>query len=107
MNLESATATARRLGETVLAVVFPSPCPTCRRLLPQPARGPLCERRWPSLPRLRAPFSRCGLPLEGGRAACPRCRRGRQPLAAAASLRPQQGGPGGAPPPPHDRGRRP
>ena len=92
MNLESATATARRLVEPLLAVVFPSTCPTCRRLLAQPTRGPLCRECWASLPRLRAPFCRCGLPLTGTRAACPRCRRGRQPLAAAVSLGPYEGG---------------
>jgi ComF family protein len=87
----SASAAARRLVDPVLAVVFPSACPACGRLLALPGRGPLCEPCWASLPRHRALVCRCGLPLAPGLAACGRCRRGRQPFAAGASLGPYEG----------------
>ncbi len=86
-----AATTARLLVDPVLAVVFPSLCPACGRLLAHPGRGPLCEPCWASLPRHRAVVCRCGLPLAGGLAACGRCRRGRQPFAAGASLGPYEG----------------
>jgi ComF family protein len=82
---------ARRLVDPVLAVVFPSACPACGRLLARPGRGPLCETCWQSLPRHAAAACRCGLPLLAGRARCGRCRRGLQPIAAAASLGPYEG----------------
>ena len=75
----------------MLAVVFPSACPACGRLLARPGRGPLCEPCWASLPRHRAVACRCGLPLAPGLSACGRCRRGRQPFAAGASLGPYEG----------------
>jgi ComF family protein len=84
---------ARRLVEPVLAVVFPSACPACGRALAAPRRGPLCEPCWASLPRpARGPACGCGWPLPSGREGpCGRCRRGRQPFAAGASLGPYEG----------------
>ena len=79
------------LVDSVLAVVFPSACPACGRLLTRPRRGPLCEPCWASLPRHRHVACRCGLPLRAGTSACPRCRRARQPFAAGASLGPYEG----------------
>ncbi len=87
----SAAATARRLVEPVLTVVFPSACAACGRLLAQPTRGPLCGPCWGTLPRHRTPSCGCGLPLAPGRPACARCRRNRQPFAAGASLGPYEG----------------
>ena len=40
MSLSAAAATARRLVEPVLTVVFPSACSACGRLLAQPTPGP-------------------------------------------------------------------
>jgi ComF family protein len=91
MNLSRAQDTVRRLFDPVLAVVFPSSCPACGALLAHSARGPLCERCWQSLPRHPSCGCRCGLPLLPGRAECGRCRRGRQPFAAGASLGPYEG----------------
>jgi len=91
MSLTTAAATARRLVEPVLTVVFPSTCAFCGRLLAQPTRGPLCGQCWDTLPRHRSPACRCGLPRPQGRHACARCRRGRQPFAAGASLGPYEG----------------
>jgi ComF family protein len=89
--LNLSTATARFLFDPLLAVVFPSACPACGRLLAHPGRGPLCEACWASLPRHRAVICACGLPLPPGRPVCGRCRRGRQPVAAGASLGPYEG----------------
>ena len=91
MGLAAARETARRLLEPVLTVVFPSSCASCGRLLDQPTRGPICRPCWDALPRHEAPRCRCGLPLPPGNPACGRCRRGRQPLAAGASLGPYEG----------------
>ncbi|HEX9186006.1 MAG TPA: ComF family protein [Vicinamibacteria bacterium] len=91
MDLASVSAKALRLVDPVLAVVFPSDCPACRRMLAHPAGGPLCESCWASLPRHRAVACGCGLPLLPGRPACGRCRRGRQPFASGASLGPYEG----------------
>ena len=91
MGLSAATAVARRLFEPVLTVVFPSACAACGRLLARPTRGPLCGPCWDTLPRHRTASCGCGRPLVPGRAACPRCRRGRQPFAAGASLGPYEG----------------
>ncbi|HXK09020.1 MAG TPA: ComF family protein [Vicinamibacteria bacterium] len=91
MNLSAVSATARLLVDPVLAVVFPSACPACGRLLAHPGRGPLCGPCWESLPRHHAVACRCGLPLLPGRVVCGRCRRGRQPFAAGASLGPYEG----------------
>jgi len=91
MERSSAASVARRLVDPVLAVVFPSDCPACGRLLLQLGRGPLCEPCWQSLPRHEAAACRCGLPLSPGLAACPRCRRGRQVFAAGCSLGPYEG----------------
>jgi ComF family protein len=77
--------------DPLLAVVFPSRCPCCSALLERHSRGPLCEACWAALPRHHNPSCRCGLPLLPGRALCARCRRGRQPLAAGASLGPYEG----------------
>jgi ComF family protein len=86
-----ASATARRLVEPVLSVVFPSACPACGRLVARPGTGPLCDRCWDALPRHLATTCRCGLPTPGGPGPCGRCRRGRQPFAAGASLGPYEG----------------
>jgi ComF family protein len=87
-----AALAARRLVEPVLAVVFPSACPACGRTLGSAGRGPLCEPCWAGLPRHSGPACACGLPLAPGRPApCGRCRRGRQPFAAGASLGPYEG----------------
>lgn len=91
MALDSAKAAARRLVDPVLSVVFPAECPACGRLVAQPTGGPLCGRCWQAMPRHRTPACRCGLPLLSGRGVCGRCRRGRQPLAAGASLGPYEG----------------
>ncbi|HSD65146.1 MAG TPA: ComF family protein [Vicinamibacteria bacterium] len=91
MVLAAASAVARNLVDPVLAVVFPSACPACGRLLARPGRGPLCEPCWAALPRHRGVACRCGLPLAPGLSACSRCRRARSPLAAGASLGPYEG----------------
>ena len=91
MDLQLAQDAARRLIDPVLAVVFPSSCPACGALLAHPGRGPLCEACWQALPRHGSCACRCGLPLLPGRAECGRCRRGRQPIAAGASLGPYEG----------------
>jgi ComF family protein len=91
VDLLAASATARRLVEPVLAVVFPSSCPACGRLLAHPGRGPLCEPCWAGLPRHHAVVCGCGLPLASGLTACGRCRRGRQPFSSCASLGPYDG----------------
>jgi ComF family protein len=88
LDLSSATAL---FVDPVLAVVFPSTCPACGRLLAHPGRGPLCEPCWASLPRHHAAACGCGLPLGPGLSVCGRCRRGRQPFAAGASLGPYEG----------------
>jgi ComF family protein len=91
LSLATASEAARRLVAPVLAVVFPSACPACGRLLTHPGRGPLCEPCWQGLPRHRAGVCRCGLPLPPGLSLCGRCRRGRQPFSAGASLGPYEG----------------
>ncbi|HXY40248.1 MAG TPA: double zinc ribbon domain-containing protein [Vicinamibacteria bacterium] len=91
MNLDRAQHAARRLVDPLLAVVFPSACPGCGALLAHPGAGPLCEACWRALPRHRAAACGCGLPLLPGAACCGRCRRGRQPFAAGASLGPYEG----------------
>ncbi len=88
LDLSAATAL---LVDPVLAVVFPSACPACGRLLAHPGRGPLCEPCWASLPRHHAAACRCGLPLAAGLGTCGRCRRGRQLFSAGASLGPYEG----------------
>ncbi len=89
--MDLASAALGRLFDPVLAVVFPSDCPACGRLLAHPGRGPLCEPCWAGLPRHRAIVCGCGLPLPPGLPACGRCRRGRQPFASGASLGPYEG----------------
>lgn len=91
MLARAAVETALRWADPLLAVVFPSRCPNCGTLLLRLSRGPLCEPCWRALPRHRAAACRCGLPLLPGRPLCPRCRRGRQTLAAGASLGPYEG----------------
>jgi ComF family protein len=91
-NLASATETARRLVEPVLAVVFPTACPVCASALAHPTRGPLCDRCWETLPRHRGRLCGCGLPLPSTLLVCGRCRRGRQPFTAGTSLGPYEGG---------------
>jgi ComF family protein len=80
-----------RLVDPVLAVVFPSTCPSCGEPLARPSRGPLCLSCWRTLPRHAEPRCACGLPLGGLRGACGRCRRGLNPVASGASLGPYQG----------------
>lgn len=89
----SLAALARKgLVDPLLAVVFPSRCPSCAREIASPIRGPLCEACWAALPVHAVPACSCGLPLPGaGRAPCPRCRRGLTPFRAGASLGPFEG----------------
>jgi ComF family protein len=89
--VDLASTTLERLFDPVLAVVFPSDCPACGRLLAHPGRGPLCEPCWAGLPRHRSVVCGCGLPLPPGLGTCGRCRRGRQPFASGASLGPYEG----------------
>jgi ComF family protein len=79
---------AARLMDPLLAVVFPSRCPSCARLLALPRRGPLCERCWSALPRHGAALCPCGATSA---ARCARCRRGLNPIARGASLGPYDG----------------
>lgn len=91
-GLTAGPSAAWRLVDPVLAVVFPSRCPSCRDLLRHPSRGPLCDACWRALPRHRLPLCSCGLPLAvEGQGACGRCRRGLNPTAAGASLGPYEG----------------
>jgi len=78
--------------DPLLAVVFPSRCPTCAAELAAPSRGPLCEGCWAALPVHSSPACGCGVPLAraAGRS-CGRCRRGLTPHAAGASLGPFEG----------------
>ena len=91
MDLALASSIARRLAAPVLAVVFPSECAACGQLLLQIGAGPLCEPCWRALPRHSGVACRCGLPVQAGLSACPRCRRGRQVFAAGCSLGPYEG----------------
>ncbi|HEY3119115.1 MAG TPA: ComF family protein [Vicinamibacteria bacterium] len=84
-------ATVRLVLDPVLSVVFPSQCACCGQTVTRPTRGPLCEPCWAALPRHGCPLCRCGLPLPGRASACARCRRGRNPIAAGASLGPYEG----------------
>jgi ComF family protein len=88
----AAAPAAWRLVDPVLALVFPSRCPSCAEMLRQPSRGPLCEACWAALPRHPRPLCACGLPLAVQAAReCGRCRRGLNPAAAGASLGPYEG----------------
>jgi ComF family protein len=84
-------ATLRLVVDPVLSVIFPLRCPCCGQGVARPTRGPLCEPCWAALPRHRCRLCRCGLPLPGRAEACARCRRGRNPIAAGASLGPYEG----------------
>ena len=91
-SLAAAPAVAWRLVDPVLALVFPTRCPSCRDMLRHPSRGPLCDPCWAALPRHRRPLCACGLPLAvEGSLGCGRCRRGLNPAAAGASLGPYEG----------------
>jgi ComF family protein len=79
------------LVDPLLAVVFPSACPSCRVTLDRPTRGPFCAACWDTLPRHRARPCGCGLPLAGAQPSCGRCRRGLSPFAAGASIGPYEG----------------
>jgi ComF family protein len=89
----SLAALARKgLVDPLLAVVFPSRCPSCTAELASPSRGPLCEACWAALPVHVVPACPCGLPLPGAATGrCPRCRRGLTPFRAGASLGPFEG----------------
>ncbi len=91
LSLARAAGAARRLVDPVLAVVFPSSCPGCGRLLVGAGDGPICESCWGTLPRWRSAACRCGLPLLSDQAACGRCRGDTRPFAAGASLGPYEG----------------
>src|SRR5262245_23353327 len=81
-----------RLLDPLLAVVFPSSCPSCAKPVDHPSRGPLCGPCWRSLPRHREDgLCRCGFPLAPGLGACGRCRRGLTPFEAGGSLGPYEG----------------
>ena len=88
----AAPAAAWRVVDPLLALLFPSRCPSCEAMLRHPSRGPLCGACWAALPRHPRPLCACGLPLavEGARD-CGRCRRGLNPTAAGASLGPYEG----------------
>jgi ComF family protein len=88
LRADLAGATVRILVDPLLAVVFPSQCPSCGSALSHPTTGPLCEACWSALDRgAVAARCRCGSPLSGsGRPACGRCRRGLTPLSASLSL---------------------
>lgn len=86
----SAQATAARLLEPLLAVVFPSRCLACRDFLAHPTRGPLCAACWRALPRHVMALCACGAPC-GAAVACARCRRGLSPFSHGASLGPFEG----------------
>ncbi len=88
----SLAALARKgLVDPLLAVVFPSRCPSCARELASPSRGPLCEACWAALPVHGVPACACGLPLPGAARECSRCRRGLTPFRAGTSLGPFEG----------------
>jgi competence protein ComFC len=91
LTLAQAAGAARRLVDPVLAVVFPSSCPACGRLLARAGDGPLCAACWQTLPRWRGATCGCGLPLLSDQAACGRCRGDSEPFAAGASLGPYEG----------------
>jgi ComF family protein len=92
LDLAPGPSAAWRLVDPVLAVVFPSRCPSCHELLRHPSRGPLCEDCWRDLPRHQRPLCGCGLPLaDAALRTCGRCRRGLNPTAAGASLGPYEG----------------
>ncbi|HEY6547519.1 MAG TPA: ComF family protein [Vicinamibacteria bacterium] len=86
-----AAVTVTHLLDPLLAVVFPSTCPSCRAPVDHPTRGPLCGRCWETLPRHREAVCRCGFPLPEGLLACGRCRRGLQGFEAGCSLGPYEG----------------
>jgi len=92
VSVSLAAAAARLFMDPVLAVVFPSFCPVCARVLDHPTRGPLCDACWEALPRHQGALCRCGLPLPPTLTLCGRCRRDRQPFAGGASLGPYEGG---------------
>lgn len=79
------------LVDPLLAVVFPSACPSCQAALDRPTRGPFCGDCWERLPRHRHARCGCGLPLAAELEACGRCRRGLSPIAAGASIGPYEG----------------
>jgi ComF family protein len=79
------------LVDPVLAVVFPSACPSCQVALDRPTRGPFCGSCWDTLPRHQAARCACGLVLGGTSPSCGRCRRGLSPFAAGASIGPYEG----------------
>jgi competence protein ComFC len=82
---------ALRLVDPVLAVVFPSRCPSCGASITHPLRGPLCGSCWESLPRHPGALCRCGFPLPSALAVCGRCRRGLPLFERGASLGPYEG----------------
>jgi ComF family protein len=88
LRADLAGATVRILVDPLLAVVFPSSCPSCDSPLAHPSAGPLCGACWATLDRgTLLARCRCGSPLvAGGRAACGRCRRGLTPLSSSLSL---------------------
>ncbi len=86
-----AAEAARGLVGPVLAVVFPSSCPSCGRLLARAAGGPVCEGCWSAITRWRTVSCRCGLPLLPEQSACAGCSGETVPFAAGASLGPYQG----------------
>ena len=61
-----AAVTVTHILDPLLAVVFPSTCPSCAAPVDHPLRGPLCSRCWETLPRHRDAVCRCGFPLPEG-----------------------------------------
>jgi ComF family protein len=91
-SLAAAPAAAWRLVDPLLALVFPTRCPSCAEMLRHPSRGPLCDPCWAALPRHRRPLCACGLPRAvDASPRCGRCRRGLDPTASGASLGPYEG----------------
>jgi ComF family protein len=98
-------AAIRRAGASLAAgllhLIFPTPCPICRRPLDTARRGPLCGACWQALERMPpAGCHRCGwpFPAEGTadgarRPLCQRCRETRDHFEIArAALRYREGG---------------
>jgi ComF family protein len=83
----------RLAADAILSVVLASGCASCRELLAQPTRGPVCARCWRSILPLTPPLChRCGDPLPSWRAisvplaVCPRCRRGHRAVSCARAI---------------------
>ena len=86
------------LADGVIAVVLAPHCGSCRRPLPQPTRGPVCDSCWAAIIPFTPPLcAACGDPLPSWRiisremAVCARCRRRRSSLACCRAIGPYTG----------------